>query len=180
MLTLFRKKKLKEDKVANIFVNSILDLVDEGFPEVVALINEDPEFVSSPNICVENSDQFLLIVLAGNLKFIPDHFDNYQDVRLIDRILRKTANALGVDASDLKETVSSYQSYFSRINHPSKNTLYAMSKAVFHKYQLNDYQEEYFRNMNAPNPIFLKRMDDIITNFVWDWSSFQEKYRVIE
>ena len=38
--------------------------------------------------------------------------------------------------------------------------IYGMSKAVFHKYGLNEYQDEYFRRMQAPNPLFLKRMDD--------------------
>ncbi|MGD1846714.1 MAG: hypothetical protein ACFB10_15100 [Salibacteraceae bacterium] len=180
MLTLFRKKKLAEEKVANVFVNTLLDLVDEGFPEVAALINEDPEFSISPNINAEDSDRFLLIMLAGNMKYIPDYFTNYQDFRLMDLINRKMALALGVEADALKQTISNYQSFFTRINHPSKNTHYAMSKAVFYKYELNDFQSEYFRNMKTPNPIFLKRLDDIVAHFIWDWESFQNKFRVVE
>ncbi|MEM9023878.1 MAG: hypothetical protein AAGB22_09050 [Bacteroidota bacterium] len=180
MLSLLRKKKLSEDKLANIFVNSFLDLVDNGFPEVAALINSDPEFRTPPQVDPKNSDQFFLIILAGNLKFVPQCFDNYQDVRLIQAILRKTAHAIGTDADTLKEVVSSYQSYFSRINHPSKNTHYAMSKALFFKYELNEFQEDYFRKMNTPNPIFLKRLDEIIAHFLWDWADFQEKYRIVE
>lgn len=179
MLTLFRKKKLAEDKVANVFVNTLLDLVDEGFPEVAALINEDPEFTTRPNIDSEDSDRFLLIVLAGNMKYIPDFFTNYQDFRLMDLINRKMASTLDADPEALKQTISNYQSLFTRINHPSKNTHYAMSKAVFHKYELNQFQETYFRNMKTPNPIFLKRLDEIMAHFIWDWEGFQNKFRVV-
>ena len=66
-----------------------------------------------------------------------------------------------------------------RVNHPSKNMLYAMSKAMFYKYELNDHQVEYFRNLNTPNPIFLKNLDDVMSNFLWDWDAFEEKYKVV-
>jgi len=180
MLALLRKKKLSEDRVANIFVNVILETIDSGFSEVAALINEDSEFERSPNIDPEDSDRFLLIVLAGNIKFIPSYFDNYQDIRLIEKVTRKAAHALGVDPQQLKGVISSYQSLFSRINHPSKNTHYAMSKAIFHKYELNDFQQEYFRHMKAPNPIFLKRLDEIVANFLFDWEGLSDKYRIVE
>ncbi|NBN99415.1 MAG: hypothetical protein EBV19_09305, partial [Flavobacteriia bacterium] len=60
---------------------------------------------------------------------------------------------------------------------PSKTTLYAMSKAVFHKYELNQFQDDYFKRMNAPNPVFLKRLDDLLNNFLWNWETFFKKYR---
>ena len=44
------KKKLSDDQVANIFVNALLDVVDNGFKEVAELINEDVAFVRSPEI----------------------------------------------------------------------------------------------------------------------------------
>ena len=53
-----------------------------------------------------------------------------------------------------------------------------MSKAIFHKYALNDFQEEYFRNMQAPNPLFLKRMDEVISNFIWNWEAVEKKYKI--
>lgn len=54
-----------------------------------------------------------------------------------------------------------------------------MSKAVFFKYNLNDYQEEYFRQMKTPNPIFLKNLDEVMRHFLWDWEVFNEKYKVV-
>ena len=53
-----------------------------------------------------------------------------------------------------------------------------MSKAVFFKYKLGQYQDDYFAQLNAPNPIFLKRMDSIMENYIWDWNSFFNKYKL--
>ena len=179
MLTLLRKKKLTEDKVANIFVNGMLDLVEDGWPLIAELINEDPEFEHSPQLSSEASDQFLLIVVAGNINYIPNYFTDYQDVRLIDRIMAKMAYALGLEKEVLQEAVMKMRKLIAQVNHPSKNTRYGMSKAIFHRYQLNEFQQEYFRNMKAPNPIFLKKLDDVIANFIWNWEGLLDKYRVV-
>jgi len=153
-------------------------MVDEGFPLVAETINEDEEFEIRPNISEADSDQFLLIVLAGNLKFIPNYFGDYKDIRMIDKITKKTAHALGVEAEELQRAIIKMQKYLTRVNHPSKNTRYAMSKALFYRYNLNQYQQEYFRNMNAPNPIFLKKLDEVLSHFIWNWESFLDHYRV--
>lgn len=180
MIALLLKKKLDENKVANIFINAVLNLVDEGFEDVANIINNDPEFKANPCIDPAQSDQFLLIVLAGNLAFLPNHFHDYQDVRLHDKILSKLANVYGTDKETVKRAISTTQSYMKRVNHPSKNVLYSMSKAVFFKYDLNPYQQDYFKGMNAPNPIFLKRLDDIMQSFLFDWDSFKQKYRIVQ
>lgn len=180
MLSIFTKKKLTEDKVANVFVNGILQLVDEGFLQVTDIINNDPEFLLPPSLKESDSDKFLLVVIAGNINYIPEYFSDYQDIRIVEKIYSKFSNVLGVDKDSFKKTIREYQTLFAKLNHPSKNTLYAMSKLAFHKYDLYDYQQEYFKKMKAPNPIFLKRMDEIMSNFLWDWNSFLEKYRVTE
>ena len=63
---------------------------------------------------------------------------------------------------------------------PSKNIHYAMSKAVFYKYELNQYQDAYFQKMKSPNPLFLKRLDDIVEHFIWDWEDLRSKYKIVE
>ena len=72
-----------------------------------------------------------------------------------------------------------YRTFLSRVNYPSKNTLYSMSKGIFHKYELNQFQEGYFKSLNTPNPIFLKNLDEVMNYFLWDFEAFTEKYKVI-
>lgn len=180
MLSILTKKKISEDKTATVFVNFLLTLADQGFPEVASFFNEDPEFATHPSVSPDSSSEFLLIVFAGNLKFLSERFPDYQGARMTELILSKLSQALGNDKITLKKTISDYQSFMARVNHPSKNTHYAMSKAIFHKYNLNPHQAEYFRNMNTPNPIFLKRLDEVIAQFIWDWEAFTKKYKIVE
>ena len=93
-------------------------------------------------------------------------------------VFEKFATVFGLSINELKAIIKEYDSFMSRVNHPSKNTLYAMSKAIFHKYNLNDFQDEYFKKMQCPNPLFLKRMDEIVSNFIWDWEAFFKKFKV--
>lgn len=180
MLSLLTKKKITEEKAATIFVNYLLTLVNECFPDVASFFNEDPEFATRPSVSADSSKEFLLIVFAGNLKFLSDKFRDYQGARLTEHALSKFAQAFGTDKITLKKTIADYQSFMSRVNHPSKNTHYAMSKAIFHKYNLNSFQAEYFKNMNTPNPIFLKKLDEVVAQFIWDWEPFLKKYKMVE
>ena len=58
------------------------------------------------------------------------------------------------------------------------NQLLQWRKIIFDKYMLYNFQDEYFKRMQAPNPLFLKRLDEIVENFVWDWDVFFKKYRL--
>ena len=177
---IFGKKKLKEDKLANVFVNSTLGTVDGCFSDIVGIIKESPEFVTQPDIEVSNDSKFLLSVIAANLKEIPKHLEAHQDNRMINLIITKLCGVFDVNFDKLEGTLREYQSYLSRVNHASNNNLYAMSKAVFFKYELGQYQEDYFRNMNSPNPLFLKRLDEAMKLFLFNWSETKENYQITE
>lgn len=177
---IFGKKKLKEDKLANIFVNSILQTVDECFSDIVGIIRDSPEFIQTPDVKESNDSKFLLIVIAANLKEIPKHLEAHQDNRLINLVITKFCGVFDVDFDKLEGTLREYQSYLSRVNHPSNNNLYAMSKAVFFKYDLGKYQEDYFKNMNSPNPLFLKRLDEAMKLFLFNWSETKENHQIVQ
>lgn len=178
MLSAILKKKLSDNQVANVFINSIFDSVDNGFLEVAQLINEDIAFVKSPEIGEKDNGEFGLIVIVGNLSFLESTFDADQAGRVEKIVFEKLAKMYDMSEADFCKLIREYQSFISRVNHPSKNMVYGMSKAVFHKYNLNEVQDEYFRRMQAPNPLFLKRMDEIMINFIWNWDAFFKKYRL--
>lgn len=178
MFSTFIKKKLGDNQVANVFINAIFDSVDNGFIEVASIINEDPAFVTCPNITESHNGEFSLIVIVGNLSFLESTFEADQAARVESLIFEKLAKMYEMDINAFKNLIREYQSFITRVNHPSKNWIYGMSKAVFHKYKLNDFQDEYFRRMQAPNPLFLKRMDEVMGNFIWNWDAFFKKYRL--
>ena len=88
------------------------------------------------------------------------------------------ARNLGVEESEYKNILKDYQSFVNQINYPSKNLIYGMSKAIFAKYELAQYQDEYFRDMKVPNPMFLQRFNEITELFLWDWDAFFKKHRL--
>ncbi len=178
MIRSFLKKRLTDNQLANIFVNGLLEVIDNGFKEVASMINEDLAFDYSPDIAPTETDEFTMIIIVGNLVQLESHFDYNQAVSVESLIVQKFSNIYGMTENQFSELVSDYKSFISRVNYPSKNVLYGMSKAIFHKYALNDFQEEYFRSMQAPNPLFLKRMDEIVGNFIWNWEAVEKKYKI--
>lgn len=180
MLGTLLKKRLSDTQLANVFLNGIFEIVDNGFVEVVDLINEDLAFVTSPSIPVERNGQFTMIVVVANISSLETTFETVQANRIEKIIFEQLGSLMGVSAADAEAKVREYQKFMQRINHPSKNMVYAMSKAVFQKYDLNDFQDEYFKRLQSPNPLFLKRMDQIMINFLWDWDSFFKKYKIDE
>jgi hypothetical protein len=179
MLTTLFKKKLSDDQLSTIFVNGVLDVVDKSFVEVSSLIKEDPAFVCSPDLSSASDGHFTMIVIVANLNFLGDSFDAEQSVRLEKMIITKFAEVFEMEESKFVSYLNDYRSFISRVNHPSKNMIYGMSKAIFHKYKLNEFQDEYFRSMDCPNPLFLKRMDEVVINFIWNWEAFFKRYKMV-
>ena len=179
MLTLFGKKKITTERTAHLFTHYILETADHGFPDIAGFINDSPEFVRHPNVLEENLGHFLMIVIAGNYQYIGQHFTDGQDALIIEQCNLKFAPVFDLSVPDFCKKVKEYQDLMSRLNSPSKNIIYGMSRAIFEKYELTDKQDEYFRSMKAQNPIFLKNLNDLIRNFIWDWDSFNEKYKVV-
>lgn len=179
MLAIFGKKRISEDKVANVLVNTLLEYVENGFPQVADIINVAPEFEIEPAVSRENDEDFLLILLVGNLNFIPIYFDYEVAERINLLVVEKFAKALDTSVADLKKKLKAFKTFLVQKNHPSKNMLYAMSKGMFYKYNLNDFQEEYFKLLKTPNPIFLKRLDELMGEFVFNWEEFVSKYKVV-
>jgi hypothetical protein len=176
--TLFGKKKMTEDKLANIFVNAVLELTDNGFPSIVAELQDSPEFERQPEFGPGDDELFAQIVLAGNLMEAQKALPAGTDRRVFSLSISKFANAMGLQASDLETDVIAMQHYMERINHPSKNTVYAMGKAVFHKYDLFRSQDAYFREIKQPNPIVLKRLNVLMECFLWNWKQVTDEFRI--
>ena len=179
LTTIFGRKKLTEQQVARIFSNGVQALIDEGFMTVAALVNDSPEFVTRPSIGESDSGPFTLIVLAGNLQIIPEHFEAGRDRRIAEHILTGFAELYEIDKMKLAHMVGDARKFIKRKNHPGKNVETGMAKALFARWELNTHQEEYFRSLAAPNPIIIQRLRDAMKTFLWNWDSMQEHYRIV-
>ncbi|HIP35844.1 MAG TPA: hypothetical protein EYG85_03225 [Crocinitomix sp.] len=179
MLGFALRKKINQHKLANIFVNSLIEVVENGHPEIIEMINEDPAFVYSPNLSNKHYlNQFLLIVIVGNLEFLKQSFQDYDVDAIENEIIEKFASVFDVTPQKFKSLLKNTKAFIDHNNYPSKNILYGLSKAIFYKYKLNNYQESYFKSMNTPNPLFLKRLDELLINFMWDWDMFLKRFKL--
>ena len=129
--TLFGKKKISEDKLANVLVNAIVRSVEMNFRFVAEELNEAPEFLNSPDNHALEDKPFSSIVMAGNLIELVPYLSAGQDRRLVDLAVSKFAVTQGEPKIDMEERIRSMQSLIKRLNAPSKVTLYGMSKALF-------------------------------------------------
>ena len=154
MLTIFGRKKLTTERTAHIFSHHIIDTVETGFPDVAGFINDCPEFIVNPGIQPDDYGKFLMLVIAANFNYISQHFSDGQDKEIIESSVQKMAPVFDMTPTEFVLKVKEYKECMSRLNSPSKNILYAMSKGVFHMYNLNQYQEEYFRQMKTSNPMY--------------------------
>ncbi len=177
--TLFGKKKITEDKLANVFVNAVLELSEGGFPAVAAEINESPEFTTSPGVSEQDDAAFALVVLAANLMEMQRVLGSGLDKRIFSLSVSKFAQAMERDCTEVESEVRAVQSRMERLNFPSKNTALAMGKVLFNEYDLFCFQDAYFREVKAPNPIILKRLNSLMGYFLWSWTDVQEQYRVV-
>ena len=96
LLSWLSRKKLTDEQVANIFVNTSFDTVEQGWPQVAAFLNAAPEFSTSPELDSEDYGKFLMIVVSANLGLIPKHFDPGVDRAIIQRCCAKFGFALGI------------------------------------------------------------------------------------
>lgn len=178
MLSSIFKKKFTDEQLANVFVNGILNVIDNGFEEVRAMMEEDTAFIRKPNLSKASNGHFTMIVIVGNIESLGVYFSPNQQKSLEPLIFERLAAAFEMEEEVFKKYFDEYSSFMSRVNHPSRIVLYSMSKAIFYKYKLNDHQEDYFRTMDTPNPLFIKRMDGVMKNFLWNWEAFFKRYKI--
>jgi len=176
--TLFVKKKISQKQLAYNFVNHTLNCIDNTYKDFLDSIYHDPELENYPKLDYDNPEELMFIVICGNIKFFEKILSAHEEKILLDSITDQMSGIFNTDFHLMEEKINKYASFISRVNHPSKNILYGMSKAVFFKYKLGQYQDEYFAQLNTPNPIFLKKIDNLIENYIWDWKSFFEKTKM--
>ena len=178
LLSWLSKRKLTDEQVANIFVNTSFETVEMGWPEVASLLNMMPEFEKPPELHSEDYGKFLMIIVAANLSHVPKHFANGLDRAIIKRCVAKFARALGVPKDKFANKIKEFKSFMKEVNKPSNNSTTAMTRAVIYKYGLIECQDAYFRDMNVPNPIIQKALRDLMVSFIWDWDEISDNYRI--
>lgn len=178
MLSALMRKRLSPEQMSNVFINGLLEVITSSFPDFSEIINNDNAFVQSPNLGEKDLPVFAMVVYAANLNRLESTFEPEHAAEIEELILHKLSVYFGKEIPAFKKEMKEMQSFINKVNHPSKNLVYGMSKAIFAKYELHLFQDEYFKRLAVPNPLFLKRMDELTALFIWDWDVFFKKYKL--
>ena len=183
MMKLFgfsKKEKISVDKLAKLYANTLFEVVDNGFPEIIGFVNDNRKFEESPNLQTEDVKWFLMIIFAANNHRLSDFFNDDVVDALHNACTQEVIRFLEKDEEEVvREMVVDYESFFAEQFAESAKLEKAMARSIFIKYNLNDYQGKLLKNQNEPNPVFLQELANLLSHFVWNWDDFLSKYKVV-
>ncbi len=176
---LFGKKKISEDKLVDLYINSLAELIDKGFDEVAGFINEDEQFAQSPNISRNEIHWFLYIIFCANLLKIDEFLEENQAQSIKFKVMDEVVNRFfAEEKEDADELFKIYLRFISDLYKEHKNIVKTMAIAMFQKYELNKFQQEHFQKLNTPSPKFFKELCEFLENFIWNWEEFLKAYKI--
>jgi hypothetical protein len=71
LISWLAKRKLSEEQVAHVFVETTFETVEQGWPELAAFLNESDGFIQCPKLDPEDYGRFLMIIVSANIQLIP-------------------------------------------------------------------------------------------------------------
>lgn len=181
MLSFLSKKKIKEEHVARVFVSSINELTLDSFPLIAEHLNHLPELQKSPNIKAHQTEWFLFIVFAANIKNLNQYFSDNQLNRIRILVIDEFIESLeGIHPDVILDNINIYQDYLNGLEAKCDGSLpKTIATAMFYKYGLDKCQNEHFTKINEVNPILIKSICEITADFIWNWNDLLEKYKMV-
>lgn len=176
MLGLFGKKKLKEKDVAKVFVGTLNDISINGYESIADFIANDPQLDNKPTLTKSNLEWFVFIVFTANLRHLKDYFGSDQ----LDRLRIEIIDEFSISFEDrnpdqILEQVNNYEDFLKGI--PSNGNLANLiSKAIYLKFGLDEFQNQKGLEENYQ---LINTLSQLTEHFVWNWSDFLEKYKMV-
>jgi len=183
MMKLFgfsKKEKISVNKLAKLYANSLFEVVDNGFLEIIGFVNDNRKFEESPNLQTEDVKWFLMIIFAANNHRLSDFFNDEVVDALHNACNQEIIRFLAEDEEEVvRDMILDYERFFNEQFIEYSVLEKAMARSIFIKYNLNDYQGKLLKNQNEPNPVFLQELSNLLSNFIWNWDDFLSKYKVV-
>tara|TARA_B110000003_G_C16500235_1_gene477122 strand:+ start:131 stop:673 length:543 start_codon:yes stop_codon:yes gene_type:complete len=174
-----KKKKVKANVAATIYVGLLNSVIDKGFVEIKDFINNNNNLEDSPNLTEIDVDWFRHIIYLGNLENISSFFEDQDAVIIRGLILDEMYKALPQNEQHLAiERFLDYENYFKELLLQNESPINAMAYGIFDKYNINDYQGDLFKRKNKPNPIFFNELKNLVKHFIWNWEDYLEKNKI--
>ena len=185
MMKLFsfsKKEKISIERLSKIYSNTLFEVVDNGFPEIIGFVNDNRKFEESPNLQTSDIKWFLMIIFAANNHRLDNFLNNDVVDKLHNSCIEEMILFLSEDDLDqnevIRDMILDYEHFFLEQLSESGSLEKAMARSIFIKYNLNDYQGKLLKNQNEPNPVFLQELANLLSHFIWNWDDFLSKYKL--
>ena len=175
---LSKKKRISTQETAKLLVATLDEVIVNGFVEIQDFINDNNNLERNPNLTEKDIMWFRLIVFVGNLKILPDFFEEDQAESLHNQLLDFMAEKIAGEHEVALEKLSDYCTYLDSLLRKSDNYIEAMATALFDKYNINEFQVNLFKRKNEPNPVFFQELKKTMKYFIWNWEDFLTKHKV--
>mgnify|MGYP001334560967 FL=1 len=176
---LSKKKKVKAELAATIYVNLLNNVIEVGFVEIKDFINNNNNLEDNPNLTNLDIDWFKNIVFLGNIKNLNIFFEENDSSDLRGYILDEMYKELSKSDQHLAiERFLDYENYFDELLIENEDSIGAMAYGIFEKYNINEFQGDLFKRKNKPNPIFYNELKNLLTHFIWNWEDYLEKNKL--
>jgi len=176
---LSKKKKVKPELTASIYVAALNNVIDEGFVEIKDFINNNNNLEDNPNLTNEDIKWFRNIIFLGNMQNLQLHFEEKETARIRELVLDEMYKDLDQNEQHLAiERFLDYENYFDGLMQKNEFPISAMAYGIFEKYNINDFQGDLFKRKNKPNPIFYNELKNLLKHFIWNWEDYLEKNKL--
>ena len=174
-----KKKKIKANVAAAIYVSILNNVIEEGFVEIKDFINNNNNLEDNPNLTDIDIDWFRNIIYLGNLQNLSVFFEEQDAAVLRGFILDEIYKELAENEQHLAvERFLDHENYFNELLMQNEYAISAMAYGIFEKYNINEYQGDLFKRKNKPNPIFYNELKNLLKHFMWNWEDYLEKNKL--
>ena len=134
-----KKEKISIEKLSKIYSNTIFEVVDKGFPEIIGFVNDNRKFEESPNLKTSDIKWFLMIIFVANNY----RLSNFLKSEIVDKLHNSFAEEVVVYFSDdepeiIRDMILDYEAFFNEQLKEANSIEKAMARSIFIKYNLND------------------------------------------
>ena len=176
---LSKKKKVKAELAAAIYVNLLNNVIEDGFVEIKDFINNNNNLEDSPNLTNKDVDWFRNIIFLGNMQNLDTFYEEKESAILRGLILNEMYKELSENEQHLAiERFLDYENYFNELLIENEYSINAMAYGIFEKYNINEYQGDLFKRKNKPNPVFYNELKNLLKHFIWNWEDYLEKNKL--
>ena len=176
---LSKKKKVKANVAAAIYVSLLNNVIKEGFVEIKDFINNNNNMEENPNLTDIDIDWFRNIIYLGNLENLSSFFEEQDAAVLRGLILDEMYKELPENEQHLAiERFLDNENYFKELLLQNEYVISAMAYGIFEQYNINEYQGDLFKRKNKPNPIFYNELKNLVKHFMWNWEDYLEKNKL--